>query len=85
MSRSSTSPPLPKSLIIIGAGAVGVEFRLHLPSLRDAGDGHRDAARIGPGWRDEDISKELERIFRKRNARRNRRAARETSGKPAKA
>jgi dihydrolipoamide dehydrogenase len=58
-------PAIPKSLVVIGAGAVGVEFASIYRSF-DAGVTVLEALpRLVP-FEDEDISKELMRAFRKR-------------------
>ena len=46
-SRRCAQPP--KSLIVIGAGAVGVEFGVDLPQLRRGGDDSRVSAAHGSG------------------------------------
>jgi len=57
---------IPKSLIIVGSGAVGVEFASIYNSFGAACTVIEMLPRIVP-LEDEDISKELDRAFRKRN------------------
>jgi dihydrolipoamide dehydrogenase len=58
-------PAIPKSLIVIGAGAVGVEFGSIFKSFGSDVTIVEYLPRIVPN-EDEDVSKELARIFRKR-------------------
>src|SRR4029079_3084150 len=59
---------VPKSLIIIGAGAVGVEFASIFRRFGTEGTVIEMLPRIVP-VEDEDISKELERVFKKQKIR----------------
>lgn len=58
-------PQMPKSLIVIGAGAVGVEFASIFRSYGTEVTILEFLPRIAP-FEDEDISKELTRVFKKR-------------------
>ncbi len=59
-------PAIPKSLVIVGSGAVGVEFASIYNSFGTEVTVLEMLPRIVP-LEDEDISKELDRAFRKRN------------------
>ena len=59
-------PAIPKSLVIVGSGAVGVEFASIYNSFGSEVTVLEMLPRIVP-LEDEDISKELDRVFRKRN------------------
>ena len=67
-SRSSNLTAVPKSLVIIGAGAVGVEFASIFNRFGTEVTVIEMLPRIVP-VEDEDISKELERNFRKQKIR----------------
>ena len=64
-SKSSPSPKSPKSLIVIGAGAVGVEFASIFRSFGSEITIVEFLPRVVP-VEDEEISKELTRLFKKR-------------------
>ncbi len=59
-------PAIPKSLVIVGSGAVGVEFASIYNSFGTEVTVLEMLPRIVP-LEDEDVSKELDRAFRKRN------------------
>ena len=76
---------VPKSLIIIGAGAVGVEFASIFKRFGTDVTVIEMLPRVVP-VEDEDISKELERNFKKQKIRvETGRARRRTSRRPARA
>ncbi len=56
---------LPKSLVIVGAGAVGVEFASIFRSF-DVKSRFSRCCRVWFPVEDEDVSKELARVYRKR-------------------
>lgn len=58
-------PTMPKSMIVVGSGAIGVEFAYFYKSLGVEVTIVEFMPRIVP-VEDEDISKELERVFRKK-------------------
>jgi dihydrolipoamide dehydrogenase len=63
--EAMTLPQQPKSMIVVGSGAIGVEFAHFYNSLGTEVTIVEFMPRIVP-VEDEDISKELERIFRKK-------------------
>ena len=58
-------PQIPKSMVVIGAGAVGVEFGSIFKSFGSEVTIVEYLPRMVPN-EDEDVSKELSRVFRKR-------------------
>ena len=75
---------MPKTLAIIGAGAVGVEFASIFKRFGTEVTVIEMLPRIVP-VEDEDVSKELERDFKKQEIRVETGARRRTSGRPARA